>query len=236
LNTRCPDQVTNLCAGRRAEAAVSGSRLIRSGAPVPSPTQSVDRADAHWFLTAPLRSGGVEDRRSGEGVDGGVEDTTSRSTSTEMTRSSDTVRVRESDTERDEEDTSTEAPSGDGDAESGEPRAETGDGGDGQEARRRSQSQSQRRGAAKWVRRARRDRKLGLGLGLRAGVVSLRLPRATQTPIYPRAQCRSACGSQLGWAAGLTRGRVTRGWAAVWKLEFIAGRIRSPPNIGPCSG
>ena len=52
----------------------------------------------------------MEDRRSGEGVDGGVEDTTSRSTSTEMARSSVTVRVRESETERDEEDTSTEAP------------------------------------------------------------------------------------------------------------------------------
>jgi hypothetical protein len=64
----------------------------------------------------------VEDRRSGEGVDGGVEDTTSRSTSTEMARSSVTVRVRESETERDEEDTSTEAPSGDGEAESGDRR------------------------------------------------------------------------------------------------------------------
>jgi hypothetical protein len=52
----------------------------------------------------------VEDRRSGEGEDGGVEHTTSRSTSTEMARSSVTVRVRESETERDEEDTSTEAP------------------------------------------------------------------------------------------------------------------------------
>jgi hypothetical protein len=52
----------------------------------------------------------VEDRRSGEGEDGGVEDTTSRSTSTEMARSSVTVRVRESETERDEEDMSTEAP------------------------------------------------------------------------------------------------------------------------------
>ena len=50
----------------------------------------------------------MEDRRSGEGEDGGVEDTTSRSTSTEMARSS--VTVRESETERDEEDTSTEAP------------------------------------------------------------------------------------------------------------------------------
>jgi hypothetical protein len=57
---------------------------------------------------APLRSGGVEDRRSGEGEDGGVEDTTSQSTSTEMARSS--VIMRESETERDEEDTSTEAP------------------------------------------------------------------------------------------------------------------------------
>jgi hypothetical protein len=73
----------------------------------------------------------VEDIRSGEAEDGGVEDTTSRSTSTE--------------TERDEEDTSTEAPEWRRrEAESGEPRAETGDGVDERRDGGRSRSGEER--------------------------------------------------------------------------------------------
>ena len=76
-------------------------------------------------------AGAVESGTQGrEGEDGGVEDRRSRSMSTEMARSS--VTVRESETERDEEDRSMEAPErrrrGREPETDGEPRAETGDG------------------------------------------------------------------------------------------------------------
>jgi hypothetical protein len=108
-------------------------KTSRSGAPV------------HVTGVAEVRRSGG--RRSGEGEDGGVEHTTSRSTSTEMARSSVTVRVRESETEG----RGGHVHGGAG-AEMERPRAETGDGGDGRDARRRSQSQ--RRGATERVRGA----------------------------------------------------------------------------------
>jgi hypothetical protein len=65
---------------------------------------------------------------------------------------------------------------------------------------------------------ARRDRKLGLGL--RAGGARMRRPRRGRP--YIQAGAVPQC---LRLAAGLGRWPVSwaRGWAAVWKLEFIAG-------------
>lgn len=164
LNTRCPElQIRSLTSVPDAELRPPLAVVGRSG---PEPGSVADskwrssrralvphgyrrRADPEPRFTslASLRSGGVEDRRSGEGEDGGVEHTTSRSTSTEMARSSVTVRVRESETEG----RGGHVHGGAG-AEMERPRAETGDGGDGREARRRSQSQ--RRGATERVRGA----------------------------------------------------------------------------------